>query len=169
MNVMEAISHRRSIRSYTDEAVSPEHLRQVLEAGRLAPSGSNRQEWVFVVVRDAARRKQLAEACHRQQFIAQAPVVIVACATDAKRTMSSGLQGAAVDTTIAVDHMTLTATELGLGTCWIGAFDAAAVAKVIGLPAGVAVTHVLPLGHPAESPTARPRKALEDIVRYDTY
>ncbi|MBN2583176.1 MAG: nitroreductase family protein [Planctomycetes bacterium] len=169
MNTMEAIAQRRSIRSYTDRPVGDNDLRQVLDAGRLAPSGSNRQEWVFVVVRDAAKRKQMVAACHNQKFIAQAPVVIVACATDPKRTMSSGLRGAAVDTTIAVDHMTLAATELGLGTCWIGAFDADKVGEVIGLPKGVIATHVLPLGHPAESPAARPRKTLEEIVRYDAY
>jgi nitroreductase len=169
MNTLEAISRRRSIRSFTDEPVSDEALQQVLEAGRLAPSGSNRQEWVFVVVRDSARRQALAEACHRQKFVGQAPVVIVVCATDAERKMSSGLQGAAVDTSIAVDHMTLAATELGLGTCWIGAFDAAEVGAIVRLPSGAVAAHVLPLGHPAESPAPRPRKPLDKIVRYETY
>jgi nitroreductase len=169
MDVFEAIRSRRSIRAYGERAVEQDKLRQVLEAGRLAPSGNNRQDWTFVVVRDASRRRDLVRACRGQKFIAEAPVVIVVCAADGARTMSSGLNGAAVDSAIAVDHMTLAAAALGLGTCWIGAFDAPAVAEVIGAPAGVTVCHVLPLGYPTETPAPRPRKALDEIVRWDAW
>jgi len=169
MDVMEAIRQRRSVRAYEDRAVEDEKLQQVLAAGRLAPSGSNRQEWMFVVVRDSAKREQLVEACCNQAFVATAPVVLVVCATDAKRTMRSGLRGAAVDTSIAVDHMTLAAVALGLGTCWIGAFEADKVGKIVGLPKGVVAAHVLPLGYPAESPQARPRKLADQVVRYDSF
>ena len=169
MDVMEAIRQRRSVRAYQDRPIEEEKLQQVLEAGRLAPSGNNRQEWVFVVVRDSAKREQLVEACCNQAFVATAPVVLVICATDAKRTMRSGMRGAAVDTSIAVDHMTLAAVGLGLGTCWIGAFEADKVGKVVGLPKGIIAAHVLPLGYPASTPDARPRKSLAEVVRYDSF
>jgi len=169
MDVFEAIKARRSIRAYKDRAVEEEKLQKVLEAGRLAPSANNRQDWKFVVVRDAALRQQLVGACCNQQFIGQAPVVIVACTTEAQHTMRSGYQCCAVDLSIAVDHMTLAAAALGLGTCWIGAFEADLVSKVIKLPRGVAPVHVLPLGYAAESPAARPRKSLDAVVCADTY
>ena len=169
MDVMEAIRQRRSVRAYEDRPVEDEKLQQVLEAGRLAPSGNNRQEWVFVVVRDSAKRERLVEACCNQAFVATAPVVLVICATDARRTMRSGLRGAAVDTSIAVDHMTLAAVSLGLGTCWIGAFEADKVGKIVGLPKDVFAAHVLPLGYPAEAPEARPRKLPAEVVRYDSF
>ena len=167
MDVFEAIRSRRSIRSFEDRPVEDETLRQVLEAGRVAPSAGNRQDWLFVVVRDAARRKAMVKACRDQAFVGQAPVIIVACATDPEYRMSSGLHISAVDPTIAVDHMTLAATALGLGTCWIGAFDPGAVGKLLDLPKGVVPAHVLPLGYPAETPAARPRKAFDEVVRHD--
>ncbi|MCK4850501.1 MAG: nitroreductase family protein [Phycisphaerae bacterium] len=163
MNVMEAIKTRRSVRSYQDKPVEPEKLQQVLEAARLAPSASN-QDWKFIVVQDTGTRQALAKACHNQAFIGQAPVVIAACSTNPSQLMPSGQSTAAVDLAIAVDHMTLAAVELGLGTCWIGAFDAPAVGKLLDVPDDCAVVHVLPLGYPAESPPARPRKSASEIV-----
>jgi nitroreductase len=166
MDLFDAITSRRSIRSYDAQPVEDEKLAQVLEAGRLAPSANNRQDWLFVVVRDAATREKLVPACRDQKFIGEAPVVIVICATDAEYRMRSGLRIAAVDSSIAVDHMTLAARALGLGTCWIGAFDADKVAEVLDLDDDVAPAHVMPLGYPAEDPEARPRKPLAEVVRY---
>ena len=164
MNVIEAIKTRRSVRSYQDKPVEPEKLEQILEAARLAPSACNFQEWKFIVVQDAGTRQALAKACHDQAFIAEAPVVIGACSINPKRVMASGQSAAAVDLAIAVDHMTLAAVELGLGSCWIGAFDAPAVAKLLAVPADAVVVHVLPLGYPAKTPSARPRKSASEVV-----
>ena len=164
MKVIEAIKTRRSIRSYRDRPVEPEKLRQILEAARLAPSASNRQDWKFIVVRDQQMRAKLATACHNQKFIAQAPVVIAACSTNPSRKMASGQLASTTDLSIAVDHMTLAAVELGLGTCWIGAFDAPAVAKLLHVPDDSAVVHILPLGYPAESPSPRPRKPASEVI-----
>lgn len=169
MDVMQAIRARRSIRKYQNRPVESEKLQQLLEAARLAPSASNRQNWKFVVITDGATRQKLVKACYDQTFIAQAPVVIVACATDAQRIMRSGLQAAAVDPTIAVDHMTLAAVELGLGSCWIGAFDPKQVGEIINLPEGVIAAHVLPVGYPAEEPAPRPRKSVEEVICRETF
>ena len=169
MNVIEAIKTRRSVRSYQDKPVEPEKLQQILEAARLAPSACNFQEWKFIVVQDAGTRQALVKACHDQAFIAQAPIVIAACSTNPNRLMASGQPAAAVDLAIAVDHMTLAAVELGLGTCWIGAFDAPAVAKLLSVPADAVVVHVLPLGYAAKSSSARPRKSAAEIIRQEKF
>ena len=169
MNVMQAIQTRRSIRSYKDQPVEPEKLQQVLEAARLAPSASNNQDWKFIVVQDQQTRKALVSVCHNQKFVGQAPVVIAACSTNPQRTMASGQPAAAVDLAIAVDHMTLAAVELGLGTCWIGAFDAPAAAKLLGLPADAVVVHILPLGYPASSPPAHKAKPASEVICQDTW
>ena len=169
MNVTKAIRARRSIRAYADKPVEAEKLEELLEAGRLAPSASNRQDWKFIVVQDGRTRQALVRVCRNQKFIGQAPVVIVACSTNPNRLMPSGQPAAATDLAIALDHMTLAAVELGLGTCWIGAFDAPAVAKLLNVPDDCAVVHILPLGYPAEAPPARPRKASGELFCHEMW
>ncbi|MCK4375909.1 MAG: nitroreductase family protein [Candidatus Brocadiae bacterium] len=167
MDALEAIKERRSIRSYEDREVEQEKLKQVLDAGRLAPSAGNRQEWKFVVVRDKELRGQLVEAASGQQFVGEAPVVIVPCAVDHDHVMSCGHPSFLVDVAIAIDHMTLAARELGLGTCWIGAFDQQKVKDILGIPASVEVVELLPLGYPTSWPGPRPRKSLDEVICYD--
>jgi nitroreductase len=156
MNVAEAIALRRSIRAFEGRAVEEEKLKKVLEAGRLSPSGNNSQNRKFVLVRDKRTREKLIKAAGNQTFIAQAPVVIVAC-------------GEIVDVIIAVDHMTLQAVEEGLGTCWIGFFEEADVRKLLGIPDTVHVVVLLPMGYPAEKPEARPRNPIEKCVCFEKY
>ncbi len=167
MDVSEAIRERRSVRAFTDQPVEEEKLRQVLEAGRLAPSARNMQDWRFVVVRDPQLRAALAEAANGQEFVGQAPVVIAACAVQTAHVMSCGHPAHLIDVAIAIDHMTLAARALGLGTCWIGAFDQARARALLGVPDSGAVVQLLPLGYPAEWPSARPRKGLAEVVSYD--
>ncbi len=169
MDVQEAIRQRYSVRAYEDRPVEQEKLDAVLEAARLAPSGSNRQPWKFVVVREAATRVKLATACNGQKFVAQAPVVIAAVGTAPERTMSCQVPGDPVDVAIAIDHMTLTATDLGLGTCWIGAFDQDAVRDLLGIPATAKVIQVLALGYPADSPRDKSRKPLDEVVCWERW
>jgi len=167
MDVYAAIRTRKSVRSYLDKPVEKEKLNRVLEAARLAPSASNSQEWRFVVVTDAEKRRRLAEEAAGQRFIGQAPVVIAACAQTDGRLMRCGLARYPIDVAIAVDHLTLAATELGLGTCWIGAFDPAAARKILGLPDEVEPVVFTPLGYPADPPRVKQRKPLDDLVRYE--
>ncbi len=169
MSVQNIIRLRRSVRSYLPTAVTADQLQAVLEAGRLAPSASNRQDWKFLVVREVETRKKLVAACHNQEFIGQAPVVIVACSTNPTRQMSCGWKAAPVDLAIAVDHMTLVARELELGTCWIGAFDQQAVKDVLGIPEEVGVVTLTPLGRPQSWPEPRPRKSFEEVVIHETW
>ena len=163
MDVFEAIANRRSIRAYKNEPVPAESLERILEAARVAPTAANRQEFKFVVVTDEGMRKALASACNNQTFVGDAGVVIAACAINPER------QFHAVDVAIAVDHMTLAAHALGLGTCWIGAFSEEKVKELLGIPEGVKVVCVLPVGVPAKEGVMRSRKAKEDLFVSDKW
>jgi nitroreductase len=164
MNVMEAIRQRRSIRAYEDRPIEEEKLQAVLDAGRLAPSACNRQEWRYIVVRDPAMRAGLAEAANGQKFVGEAPVVLVACAKTDGHKMSCGEACYPIDVAISLDHITLKAVEEGLGTCWIGAFNQPAVKKLLNIPEDVRVVQLMPLGYPADEPAARSRLSLDEIV-----
>jgi nitroreductase len=169
MDVIEVIRQRRSIRSYTDQPVEPEKLERLLDAARLAPSASNRQEWRFVVVTDADTRRKLAHAANDQEFVAQAPVVIAGCAEQHDHVMRCGQPSYAIDVAIAMDHITLQAVAEGLGTCWIGAFYEDKVREVLGIPDHVRVVELLTVGHPARPPRPLSRLPLDQIVRREKW
>lgn len=157
MDVFEAMRSRRSIRKFKPVPVPEDKLAQVLEAGRIAPSAGNRQPWKYIVVRDDATRKKLVPACRNQAFVGEAGVVIVACAPD------ESLRWHPVDIGISVDHMTLAAHALGLGSCWIGAFDPDQVKAILGIPAEVKVVCILPVGVPDMEGVPKPRKAFDEV------
>ncbi len=163
------IAERRSIRNYEKKDVEEEQLLQVLEAARMAPSANNRQDWRFVVVRDPEKRRRLAEAANGQKFVAEAPVVIACCSVDPETRMRCGQPVSAINVAIAIDHMTLAAAALGLGTCWIGSFYPDQVKPLLNIPSEVAVVELLALGYPADIPPARPRKNLDEIVYYEEW
>ena len=169
MDVMDAIKTRRSIRGYLDKPVEDDKLNAILETARLAPSARNSQDWKFVVVRDSETRQKLMAAAKGQAFVGQAPVVIACCAVDAERVMSCGQKAGPIDVAIAVDHMTLAAVELGLGTCWVCAFDEAAVKGALGIPDGPRVIALLALGYPESVPSPTARKGIEEIVCHEDW
>lgn len=155
---LELAETRRSVRAYKTEDVPEDLLQQVLEAGRLAPSAVNKQPWRFIVVRDEVNRRALGAAYAREWFW-KAPVIIAVCILPGEAWVRAydGQNFARVDGALAMDHMTLAAAEAGLGTCWIGAFDPAAVRGILGLPDGVEVLGMTPLGFPDAEPNPRPR------------
>ncbi len=168
MDVCDAIATRKSVRAYLDKPVEGEKLNAVLEAARLAPSASNRQEWRFVIVREKEVRSQIAMAAGQQMFIAQAPVIIVACAETDGHIMTCGEPCYPIDVAIALDHLTLRAVELGLGTCWIGKFNADEVKKILGIPDEIKVVQLMPLGYPVEPDAIqKKRRAFAEIVKLD--
>ena len=169
MDVMTAIRTRRSIRAFQDRPVEEEKLLAVLEAGRLAPSAKNLQEWRYVVVRDLQLRAALGEAANGQKFVGEAPVVLVACAKTEGHRMSCGEVCYPIDVAISLDHISLKAAEEGLGTCWIGAFDQDTVKKLLHIPESIRVVGLMPLGYPAGQPAERKRLALDEIVMYDKW
>ena len=170
MDVMEAIKKRYSVRSYQDRAVETEKLDSILEAARLAPSASNRQEWRFVVVQDKGIRQRLMQAAKDQAFVGQAPVVIAACAKTDSHIMTCGQQCYPIDVAIAVEHMALKATEEGLGTCWVGAFYEDKVKEILGIPQDIRVVALLVLGYPVKlRPNPKDRLRLKEIVMYERW
>jgi len=171
MSVLEVIRQRRSVRVYNNDPIPEESLLRVLEAARLAPSGKNLQPWKFVVVQDGSLKKKLAIASNDQEFIADAPLIIVACGfpDECYRAMGRYMKSWPVDVTIALEHMILQAQEEGLGTCWIGSFEEEEVKSLLAVPQEVKVLALTPLGYPAEEPEFRGRKSLEKIISYDSF
>jgi len=168
MSLIEIIKGRRSIRAYSVKPVEQDKLESVLEAARLAPSARNRQKWQFIIVTDPAVKDMMYEACHNQQSVKQAPVCI-AVIDEEPGTMSCGQPVDTVDASIAFSFLILKAHEEGLGTCWLGHFDKDKVRAALGIPENMSIVAVTPLGYPAEQPDAKPRKALEEITRYNKY
>jgi nitroreductase len=169
MDVFAAISQRSSVRAYKTMEVEEDKLKKVLEAARLSPSASNRQEWKFIVTRNQDARKKLAKAAFGQSFIGEAPVVIVACGTESKAMLSCGQPTHTVDVSIACAYMILQAYELGLGTCWIGAFREDETKRILNIPEHVRVVAMTPLGYPNQPPSKKIRKSLDQIVCYEKY
>jgi nitroreductase len=205
MMVSEAIRQRRSIRRFRSDPVPDEIVQGLLESARLAPSGSNRQPWRFIVVTDDKEKARLRQICFDQAFIQEAPVVFVCCAdltaySQASRQKRSQefidygvtetfsgrfadpdfrasllaetvsdlrtfLTAAVANTYIAIEHIVLSATALGLGTCWVGAMgEEGEINSLFGLPKTTIVVAVLPVGYPTVVPPPRPRVSLADIL-----
>jgi nitroreductase len=171
MDVQKAIMARRSIRKYSSREIPKEKLTKLLEAMRLAPSAKNLQPWKFIIINDGETKKKLIPACRGQAFIAEAPIIIAGCAllNEAWGGMGGYMSSYPIDVAIALDHLTLAATEEGLGTCWIGAFDEGEVKKILEVPDGVKVVALTPLGYPESEPNPRPRKKLTEIICYNKY
>ena len=169
MDVFTAISQRSSVRAYKATDVEEDKLKKVLEAARLSPSASNRQDWKFIIVRNKETRNKLAKAAFGQSFIAEVPIVIVACGLEPKAMLACGQPMHTVDVSIACAYMMLQAYELGLGTCWIGAFKEDETKKILSIPEHVRVVAMTPLGYPNQPPSKKIRKSLDQIVCYEKY
>ncbi len=168
MDVSEAIRRRYSCRHYEDKPLSEEQLAAILEAARQAPSAKNLQDWRFVVVREKAARERLAVAANEQMFLAEAGAIVVAC-TVSDHVMRCGQAIGPIDVSIALEHMCLQATELGLATCWIGSFYPDKVRAVVGIADGVEIIELLAVGHPADEPKEHRREPLESMVCFEKW
>lgn len=170
MQVIDVIKGRRSIREYSNEEVSDDTVRMLIDAARWAPSAGNLQPWDFIIVRLNQQKKRLVKAAYNQQFIAEAPTVIVACANPIRSSSRYGLRGSSLycllDTAFAVQNIILTAHSLGLGTCVIGAFDEKQVKKILNLPDDIRPVVIIPIGHPAQEPKPPIRRDLNEIIHY---
>jgi nitroreductase len=161
------VRSRYSVRAFQNRPVEREKLDAVLEAGRLAPSACNRQPWRFVVLETPEDRARLA-ACYGRDWFRTAPAAIVLCGLHAESwKRGDGKDHADIDVAIAADHMTLAAAELGLGTCWICAFDPERLRKLLALPPDVEPIVLLPIGYPAAPPAEAHgrRKSLREVVQ----
>ncbi len=169
MRFSKLVKARYSVRAYKPDPVSEEMLQAVLDAARMAPTAANRQPFRLIVISVAGREEELKQIYNRDWFV-QAPYVICACGIPEDNWVRmDGKNYNDVDVTIAMDHLVLAATDLGLGTCWIAAFDPDAARRVLNLPDGVEPVVFSPLGHPADSPRPKKRKPLEELVRYERW
>ncbi len=171
MKFNELAKKRSSVRSYTKRPVSKKMLAEILEAGQLAPTACNIQPFRFVVVKEKENLAALAESYFAEWFT-EAPLVIAICTTPGQawqRKKHDDKNYADVDGAIAADHMTLAAEELGLGTCWVGAFNPKIVRKVLGLPRSAEPLVMLTVGHPNEKPRPKTRKSLDELVNYENW
>lgn len=169
MAFLELAKQRFSVRAYLEKPVEEDKLQAVLEAGRLAPSAANRQPWSVVVIRDPKQRQTIGAAYPREWFL-KAPVILVLCIEPAKAWVrSDGRNYADVDGAIAMDHMTLCAASVGLGTCWIAAFEPTRIKHALALPAGIEPLAMTPLGYASEPVRTKSRKAIAELVHLDTW
>lgn len=148
-------------------------MKRILEAAVCAPSAGNLQPWEFVVVRNSETKKALAEAAFGQDFIADAPVVVVICASTVRSASRYRERGASLyciqDTAAAIQNMLLASYALGYGTCWVGAFDEASAARIVQAPAGTRPVAMAPIGRPAESPSRPQRIKLDKVVHFERF
>jgi nitroreductase len=169
-SLLALLKGRRSIRRYRPDPVPDEMVEQLLEAGRWAPSASNRQPWEFIVVRDEEIRRQVAQHAAyyfiRWAHVEEAPLLIVMCGDSRNRVYRQFLHE---DVGLAGGQMMLEAHALGLGTCWIGGLEREAIAAILRVPDHLEIVGLLTVGFPAEDPPPPPRKTLAEIVHYDVY
>jgi len=168
MAVLQAIKSRYSCRSYLPKEIEKEKIEHLLEAARLAPSAKNLQDWRFVIVTDKEKKRKLAEAANNQTFLENAGAVIVACSIS-DYVMRCGQPAGIIDVAIALEHICLAATELGLATCWIGSFYPEKVRPVVGIPADIAIVELLAIGYPADKPRIPSREPLEKIACFENW
>ncbi|MBI5534051.1 MAG: nitroreductase family protein [Deltaproteobacteria bacterium] len=163
------IAARYSCRAYRQDPVEDAKLRHVLEAARLAPTACNRQPFQLIVIRTQGRAAELTRI-YAKDWFAQAPIVICACGIPRDTWVRrDGKNYSDVDVTIAMDHLILAATNVGLGTCWIAAFDVGAAREILGLPSWVEPVAFTPLGYAADTRVEMKRKPLSDLVRFERW
>ena len=165
MSLIDFILTRRSIRRYEKKEIPEDVLAQIFEAGRQAPSAANKQPIRFIIVKDDEKKKGFSNLLFNR-FIGDAPVVIVGCAD-----VNSLLTGkwATLDATIAMQNMVIAAWTLGVGSCWIGAFNEEKVKELLKIPDKWKVVALVTLGYPAEQPKQRKKKAVEELFSFNSF
>jgi len=165
MDFLELAKKRYSVRAYKSKPVEEEKLNQILEAARLAPTGSNQQAFKLIVVHTAGREEELKPLYARDWFT-QVPIIICACAvTDPDQPYNEARHYRNIG--IVIDHLIMAATDLGLGTCWIGAYDQEAARKILGIPENAYPVILVTVGYADDEPKDKVRKPIEELVRYE--
>ncbi|MBE3063927.1 MAG: nitroreductase family protein [Spirochaetes bacterium] len=167
MEVLPEILGRRSVRSFTSKALDRDQVERILEAGRLAPSAKNRQEWRFVVVQKKETRQRIMEASFNQEAVGQAPAIIAVCTTNIDYRMPNGQLSYPVALAFAASFMVLQAVHEGLGTCCMTTFDEQEVREILTTPFSMRIVLLLLVGYPAETPEPTPRKPLRQVSGRD--
>ena len=166
--VLDIIKRRRSVRRFDGATIPKDAMEQILEAGRWAPSGANAQPWRFIVVTEKETLKSIAECCYYKVFksrhVGEASAAVVICADP-----EAGSQTYTLDAAIAGTNMTLMATSLGIGSCWIGAFEEETMKKMMRIPEHLKIIALIALGYEIGKAAVPPRLPLSSIAHYETY
>jgi nitroreductase len=171
MDFQELIRKRYSCRQYAADPLKEDHLNKILEAARLAPTAANRQPFRIIIIRTENNQEELLGIYPRDWFV-QPPLVLCVCCIPEegwRRKKYDNKSYAVVDAAIVLDHITLQAADLGVGTCWIGDFNPEAAREYLQLPADVEPVAFTPLGYPLDQVREKTRKTLEELIRYDTW
>ena len=168
MTLLDTIRKRYSCRAYQEKPIEQEKLDSLFEAARLAPSAKNTQDWRFVVVTDKETKYRVSETTNRPELFEKAGIIIAAC-SNSDDVMRCGQAIGPIDIAIALEHIALQATELGLATCWIGSFYPEKVRIILGIPDDIAIIELMTVGYPADSLKQPSRESMEKIVCYEKW
>lgn len=169
MEYYDLIRMRYSVRAYKPDGIEHYKLERILDAARLAPTAANRQPFQIIVIHTEGRKEELRQI-YRKEWFSQGPLLICVCGIPAKSWVREDMKRYLdVDVAIVMDHLILAATNEGLGTCWVAAFNAAAAKRILGLPDDVEPLIFTPLGYPADLPEPRERKSLQELIRYEKW
>lgn len=167
MQLIDVINKRYSVRSYKPDPVEEDKLRLVLEAARLAPTATNRQPFRIIVIHTQDKQAELIRIYNKSWFV-QAPLLICICVIPGDAWVRrDGKNYDDVDAAIVMDHLILEATDLGLGTCWIAAFDPVEARQILGIPENAEPIAFTPLGYPADQPSSKRRKNQDELIKYN--
>lgn len=173
MNLDEALKKRRSIRHYLDIPVEKDKWTEIIEAGNCAPSSGNIRNWKIVIVQENDTKEKISDMCHNQSWIANAPIIFVLCADNKIANQYYGKRGEMLysiqNLSAMCQNMMLKAVDLGLGTCWISAFDEERIKVLLGIPGHVRPQAILTIGYPNERAPEPPRTDLHDFCFFDVY
>ena len=178
MEFKDVISKRKSVRSYSDKEIEEEKIIKIFEDAQLAPSWANKQCWNYILVKDKEKIKQLSSGLINS-WMKHAKAIIVACGDPKKSGSRNGMDYYLVDVAISMEHLVLAATDLGLGTCWIGGFNEAKVKKILNIPEKIKVVALTPIGYPTKENIrnkvamkligSNKRKKMEKIIHYEAW
>ncbi len=169
MEFMSLIQYRYSVREYKPDPIEADVLHQALEAARLAPTAANRQPFRLIVIHTQGKKEDLFRIYSRDWFV-NAPIVICACGIPEQGWVrADGKSYVDVDIAIVMDHLSLAAADLGLGTCWVASFDVSAARKFLNLPENVEPLIFMSLGYPADEIGEKERKPLDELINYELW
>lgn len=172
MDVFEAIEKRYSCREYLKRKVSSSDLILLLDAAQKAPNAGNLQNWDFIVVRDQEKKEKITKAALNQRWMMQADLFIVICADSEpskKFYPKRGEQYEPQNSSAAAENILLMATSIGLGACWVSAFETKAVSRALKLPENITPHVIITVGHPAEEQKQKRRSSLETVTHFEEY
>ncbi|MFA5141557.1 MAG: nitroreductase family protein [Candidatus Woesearchaeota archaeon] len=173
MDVIDAIKNRRCIREYSDKEVEFNKVASLVEAGMMAPSAGNLQNWKFIVITDKDKRNSIAEACVEQYWIADAPVLIAICAENKRAEKYYADRGVHLyniqNCAAAAENILLAATSMGLSTCWVGAYNDEKVSGILGLPTDAKLMCVLTVGYSKSKPAEKHLLDIKELFYFDEW